>query len=195
MNYSDTRQCCVLVRKSRAVTSIEYFDTPESLLPTELAFGTLCVHDAPSSSHQSAVGSFYVALREHVRANDLGKVWVAPLDVVLDEARALIVQPDLLYVSRSRADIARKRIHGAPDLVVEILSPRPRVGDFDRRLEWFAAYGVQECWAYHQTAQELEVIAFAGGQVDSRTVLELDDPIVSTCLPVFSLTLRQILER
>ena len=177
------------------MTSIEYFKTPESLLPAELAYGTLSVHDAPSSSHQSAVGSFFVALREHVRAHGLGKVWVAPLDVVLDEARALIVQPDLLYVSQSRADIVQERIYGAPDLVVEVLSPRPRVGDFDRRLEWFAAYGVQECWAYHQTAQQLEVITCVERRVDERRVLELDDPIASACLPEFPLTLRQILER
>jgi len=177
------------------MTSVEYFETPESLLPTELAFGTLCVHDAPSSSHQSAVGSFYVALREHVRAHDLGTVWVAPLDVVLDEARALIVQPDLLYVSQSRADIVQTRLHGAPDLVVEVLSPRPRVGDFDRRLGWFAAYGVQECWAYHQTAQRLEVIAFAAGRVDRRAMHGLDDRVASVCLPEFPLALRQILER
>jgi Uma2 family endonuclease len=175
------------------MTSIEYFKTPESLLPAELAFGTLSVHDAPSSEHQSAVGSFFVALREHVRAHALGKVWVAPLDVVLDEARALIVQPDLLYVSQSRADIVQQRIYGAPDLVVEVLSPRPRVGDFDRRLSWFAAYGVQECWAYHQTTQQLEVITFVEGRVEERRVLGLDDAIASPCLPAFSLTLRQIL--
>jgi Uma2 family endonuclease len=177
------------------MTSLEYFNTPESLLPTELAFGTLLVRDSPSTAHQGAVGSFFVALREHVRARAIGDVWVAPLDVVLDEAKALIVQPDILYVSRDRADIVRRRVYGAPDLVVEVLSPKPRVGDFDRRLEWFAAYGVQECWAYHQSAQQLEVITFAEARVNRRTVFELDDMIASGCLPDFSLTLREVLER
>jgi Uma2 family endonuclease len=135
VDYSDFRQNCVLVRKRPAMTSLEYFNTPESLLPTELAFGTLQVRDSPSSSHQGAVGSFFVALREHVRTRSLGDVWVAPLDVVLDEAKALIVQPDLFYVSQDRADIVQRRVYGAPDLVVEVLSPRPRVGDFDQRLE------------------------------------------------------------
>ena len=177
------------------MTSLEYFNTPESLLPTELAFGTLLVRDSPSSAHQGAVGSFFVALREHVRTRALGDVWVAPLDVVLDEARALIVQPDLLYVSHDRADIVRKRVYGAPNLVVEVLSPQPRVGDLDRRLEWFAAYGVEECWAYDQSAQRLTIIAFAEGRVTSQTAVELDDAIVSECLPEFCLTLREVLER
>jgi Uma2 family endonuclease len=162
------------------MTSIEYFKTPESLLPAELAYGTLSVHDAPSSSHQAAVGSFFVALREHVRAHALGKVWVAPLDVVLDEARALIVQPDLLYVSQSRADIVQERIYGAPDLVVEVLSPRPRVGDFDRRLEWFGAYGVQESGVSPDRATARGHHVSRG--VDERRAFELDDPIASACL-------------
>jgi hypothetical protein len=108
VDYSDFRQNCVLVRKRLAMTSLEYFNTPESLLPTELAFGTLQVRDSPSSSHQEAVGSFFVALREHVRAHSLGDVWVAPLDVVLDEKKALIVQPDLFYVSQDRAEILER---------------------------------------------------------------------------------------
>lgn len=177
------------------MTSLEYFNTPESLLPTELAFGTLLVRDSPSSAHQGAVGSFFVALREHVRTRGLGDVWVAPLDVVLDEARALIVQPDLLYVSRDRADIVQKRVYGAPNLVVEVLSPQPRVGDFHRRLEWFAAYGVEECWAYDQAARHLTIITFAEGRVTSQTVVELDDAIASECLAEFCLTLREVLER
>lgn len=177
------------------MTSLEYFNTPESLLPAELAFGSLQVREAPSSLHQAAVGSFFVSLREHVRARALGDVWVAPLDVVLDESRSLIVQPDLLYVSRSRSEIVRRRIHGAPDLVVEVLSPRPRVGDLDRRIEWFAEYGVEECWVHHQQAQRLDIVTFTGGRVDRRLTFGLDDLIVSTCLPDFSLTLRQILER
>jgi Uma2 family endonuclease len=194
MEYSDLRDMCVLVRKRPGMTSLEYFSTPESVLPTELAFGELVVRDSPSSSHQAAVGSFFVVLREHVRAQRLGDVWVAPLDVVLDEARALIVQPDLFYVSRDRAGIVKKRVHGAPDLVVEVLSPRPRVGDFDRRLDWFAAYGVEECWAYHQPEQLLEIITFADARVDRR-MFDADAAIASPCLPGFSLTLRQILER
>jgi Uma2 family endonuclease len=177
------------------MTSLEYFNTPESLLPTELAFGTLLVHDSPSSSHQGAVGAFFIALRQHVRARELGEVWVAPLDVVLDEARALIVQPDLLYVSQARAKIVRKRIYGAPDIVIEVLSPKPRVGDLARRLEWFAAYGVEECWVYHQTEERLEILTLGEGGVEARRTFGQDDPIVSACLPDFSLTLREVLAR
>lgn len=179
------------------MTSAEYFDTPESVLPTELAYGARLVRGAPSVPHQSAVGSFYVAMREHVHDNALGHVWMAPLDVVLDEARALIVQPDLLFVSQERSGMVRRRIYGPPDIVLEVLSPHPRVGDLNRRLEWFENYGVNECWVYRQTEERLEIIDFATkkDEAQRRRHFAIDDEVVSACLPDFTLTLRQILER
>jgi Uma2 family endonuclease len=78
---------------------------------------------------------------------------------------------------------------------VEVLSPKPRVGDFDRRLEWFAANGVRECWAHHQQEQRLEIVNVGDGCVARRIVLVADEAIVSACLPEFSMTLRQILDR
>ncbi|MBK9241221.1 MAG: Uma2 family endonuclease [Acidobacteria bacterium] len=63
-----------------------------------------------------------------------------------DRAQALVLQPDLLFVSASRGDIVTDRIHGAPDLVIEVLSPRPRIGELDERVGWFARYGVREIW-------------------------------------------------
>ncbi len=192
--YEYGQHGCVLVRKEEAVNALEYYSTPESVLPAELSFGTLQVRDAPSVRHQEAVGSFYAALRAHVRRHKLGRVWVAPLDVVLDEARALIVQPDLSYVSNDRRGIVGQRIYGAPDLVVEVLSPHPRVGDFERRLGWFATYGVEECWVYHQHAERLEVVEFAAGRVARRHWVERDDSIDSRCLPAFALTLGRVVD-
>jgi Uma2 family endonuclease len=177
------------------VNAQEYYATPESLRPTELAFGALQVRDAPSFMHQEAVSAFFVALREHARGRALGRVCIAPLDVVLDEARALIVQPDVFYISNERDGIVGRRIYGPPDLVVEVLSPEPRVGDLERRLEWFGSYGVREAWAYHQTEQRLEIVTFVDGAIDRRTSIALDDTIDSPCLPEFKFTLRQVLDR
>jgi Uma2 family endonuclease len=195
MEYELLRRNCVLLRKAADMNALEYYATPESVLPTELAFGALHVRDSPSFLHQEAVGSFFVALREHARANALGRVCIAPLDVVLDEVRALIVQPDVFYIANDRSDMIGRRIYGAPDLVVEVLSPHPRVGDFERRLGWFARYGVRECWAYHQPSQRLEIVTFTDREIDRRSFISLEDPIDSVCLPEFTLTLRQVLDR
>ena len=177
------------------MTTTEYFASPESLLPTELAFGILHVRDAPFVLHQKTVGSFFTALREFVLANRLGSVWVAPLDIVLDAARHLVVQPDISFVSTARSTILRERVYGPPDLVVEVLSPRPRVGDFETRLGWLEAYGVRECWAYHQPRQQLEMIRFGDGRPAMREWCALEDRVTSPCLPGFAMTLQDILAK
>jgi Uma2 family endonuclease len=98
----------VVVRRSanampapKLMTVDEYFRTPETLLPAELRFGVLHVAEAPAPRHQSAVANLFVALNAYVRARGIGRVWLSPLDVVLDEDGALIVQPDLMFISTS----------------------------------------------------------------------------------------------
>src|SRR2546422_302988 len=83
------------------MTVDEYFRTPETVRPAELRFGVLRVAESPSPRHQSAVAKIFRSLDVDVRARGIGEVWLAPLDVVLDDERALIVQPDLLYDQRA----------------------------------------------------------------------------------------------
>src|SRR5262249_6428171 len=133
-------------RRRPAMTTAEYLATPESVVPQELAFGVWRVAESPTPRHQQAVLSLALALHKHVQAHRAGTVWVAPLDVILDEERALVVQPDLFVISNERAHILTDRVRGAPDLVVEVLSPQPRVGNINERVRWFAQYDVRECW-------------------------------------------------
>src|SRR4029079_706964 len=90
------------------LTVDEYFRTPETLRPAELVYGALRVAESPSVRHQQAVGAFFLALSHHLRARRLGHVLLSPMDVVLDYERALIVQPDLLFVSKARAHILKQ---------------------------------------------------------------------------------------
>src|SRR6516164_1669797 len=109
-------------RKSRKIggkmTLAEYFATPETLKPQELVFGAHRVADSPTPRHQRAVLRLAMTLNEHVRRHLLGEVWLAPLDVVLDAERALIVQPDLMVVTTDQFEIVTDRIWGAPALVI-----------------------------------------------------------------------------
>ena len=178
----------------RLMTIDDYFATPESLAPTELAFGVLRVADSPSPRHQSAVKRLLLALERHVHDRDIGEMWVSPLDVVLDERRALVVQPDLMFISNERSSIVADRVRGAPDLMIEVLSPHLRVGKVAEHLEWFARYGVRECWHVHRDEKRVSVIGFEGGEARSRRIVGADTPIPSAVLPGFGLSLREILE-
>jgi Uma2 family endonuclease len=174
------------------MTTTEYLNTPETVTPQELIYGMLRAADAPAPSHQAAVGDLFLALAIHVRGQQHGDVWLSPVDVILDEAGALIVQPDLLFISNERSEIVSDRIRGAPDLVIEVLSPNPRIGDLDERIGWFAQYGVRECWLLHQFARRLEVLVFASECVSERRLFDEADPIRSTVLPDFRQSLGSI---
>jgi Uma2 family endonuclease len=150
------------------MTTTEYLQTPETVLPRELAFGSLRVAESPTVLHQRVVRDLTLALCAFVNERHIGEVLPAPMDVVLDYANALVVQPDVLFVSTNRREIITDRVYGAPDMVVEVLSPDPRIGKLDERVAWFAGYGVRECWIADAARKELTVLTFVDGQIAHR---------------------------
>ena len=175
------------------LTIDEYFRTPESVLPTELMFGALRVAEAPTVWHQQAVGAFHLALAPHVRRQHLGQILLSPVDVVLDRERHLVMQPDLLFVAATREHIIGRRVMGAPDLVLEVLSPNPRIGTLDERVRLFAEYGVREIWLLHQSRECFERLAAAGGTVTARRTFDYHSPFASDVLPHFTGPVEDIL--
>jgi Uma2 family endonuclease len=175
------------------LTTTEYLRTPESLLPQELVYGIVRDAAAPLPSHQAAVGDVYRCLHAHLEQTRSGRVWISPVDVVLDRERALVVQPDAIVVLNERLHLVTDRVWGAPDLVVEVMSPEPRIGRLDERLAWFARYGVRECWLVHQLVREIEVIAFAAGSIAERRIVAPDECVTSLVLPQLDVTPARIL--
>ena len=103
------------------VTYDDYAKTPEDER-WELLDGELIMAAAPNMKHQSVQSNTDWHVQRFVRDRDLGRVFNAPTDVVLSEHD--VVQPDLVFVSSEREHIITDaNIQGAPDLVVEILSP------------------------------------------------------------------------
>jgi Uma2 family endonuclease len=170
------------------LTTAEYLQTAESMRVQELIFGTLHVADSPSFRHQNLLLELAVLMRVFVGQHRLGTVCIAPLDVILDPSRALIVQPDLFYVSRARQDILTDRVWGAPDLVVEVMSPHPRIGKLDDRIAYFSQYGVRECWLMHQLTRTIEVLQLTKYGVAARQTFNGVERIQSTVLPYFGLS-------
>jgi Uma2 family endonuclease len=169
------------------LTTSEYLQTAETLRVQELINGTMRVAESPSPRHQDLLLEIAVLLRVFVGQHRLGSVWIAPLDVILDPGRALVVQPDLFYISNQRRDIITDRIWGAPDLVLEVMSPNPRIGDVQERVEWFCEYGVRECWLVHQLSHEIEVLDLDRHGVLARRTFRGLEPVESTVLPFFAI--------
>jgi len=170
------------------LTTSEYLQSAETLRVQELIYGTVHVAESPSPRHQDLLLEMAVLLRVFVRQHRLGSVWIAPLDVILDTRRALIVQPDLFFISNQRQDIITDRIWGAPDMLLEVMSPNPRIGDLQERVRWFSQYGVRECWLVHQLTREIEVLQLGQMGVQSRRSYRGVARIESTVLPFFGIS-------
>lgn len=146
---------------AKPMNVVSYLDGQEELRRRELVWGVVRDEPAPDFIHQVLVTEAAAILREHVRERGLGEVCVSPVDVILDEAKALVVQPDVVFVSNERLHIVRDRIWGAPDLVIEVASPGTARRDRTTKLEWYRTYGVAECWLIDPNTRTVEVIGFA----------------------------------
>src|SRR5215510_10713647 len=97
---------------------------------------------APRPRHQEALVNLLVRLTNHVQAHDLGKVYTAPIDVIIGTL-ASPVQPDVLFIAKSRLAIVGERvIRGAPDVIAEVLSPSNAKEDRGIKREVYAEGGV-----------------------------------------------------
>jgi Uma2 family endonuclease len=113
---------------------------------------------------------------------------------VLDRERALVVQPDVMFISESRLGICKERIWGAPDLVVEVLSSATRRHDCTMKVAWFKAYGVRECWLVDPVARTVDVLNLAAPGTVSRS-FENGQFVRSTVLPRLRLRVDAVFAR
>jgi Uma2 family endonuclease len=144
------------------LTYEDYCALPEDGRRYQLIGGDLDVTPAPSSTHQRVSRNLEFDLVLHVRRNKLGAIFDSPIDVIL--APDMIVQPDIAFVARDRLSIITERgIEGAPDLVIELLSPRTRRLDRTTKMRIYAQFGVRECWLVDPDVSTVEVFQLTNG--------------------------------
>jgi Uma2 family endonuclease len=171
-----------VMSEHEVMTTLEYLNTAEYNQHRELAYGVLREPPAPFFTHQNVVLKIGRILCDHVEPQNLGKVAIAPLDVVLDRERALVVQPDVLFVATERLGIIRDQVWGAPDLVVEVLSPGTESHDRGEKLGWYRQYGVRECWLVDPYAERAIVFDFMGATPAVRSI-DANEHIQSAVFP------------
>jgi Uma2 family endonuclease len=117
---------------------------PEGTL-AELINGTLYMSPAPNTNHQRLMRKLTVAMSTYVEEYRLGEIFFSPYDVYLDE-HSNAVQPDIIFISSKNSDIIKDAVHGAPDLIIEILSPGNPKHDMVLKKELYQQFGVREYW-------------------------------------------------
>jgi len=157
----------------------------------ELIDGDHVVTPAPSTRHQDISGELFAALKNYLARHPIGRVYFPRVDVVLSDTD--LVEPDLLFVSNDRRSIIEATaIKGAPDLVVEIVSPSSRRTDEVTKRRLYGRFGVREYWIVDP---EIEVVKIHRLQADgsfprvAELARESEDTLESPLLPGFSLRL------
>ena len=148
----------------------------------ELIYGRLYVSPSPILVHQFVALQLWAAV-DRLAVQTGGVAMAAPMDVTLFEHS--VVQPDVIYVSPGRRGILRDRIDGAPDLVVEVLSPSTTRRDRGDKMRLYASSGVCEYWVVDPVAQQVEFLV----NEDGRFAVELPQDGVYTSPKVDGLRL------
>jgi len=172
------------------LTAAEFARLPETTTPTELICGAVVVTPAPKYIHQKIV----FALAKRIEQLALGgDVCIAPIDVHLDESN--VVQPDVLWVggAESRARLGEDGYwHGAPDLVVEVLSPASARLDRREKFHLYEKHGVYEYWLVDPEAEYVEVWVLEEGRFERRGIFGPEDSFQSPVLGRKKINLKDV---
>ena len=158
----------------------------------ELLNGELMMVPAPNTKHQRVLGRLYMELARFIQQQGLGEVYVAPVDVILSDTD--VVQPDLLFISRAREHrITDENVRGAPDLVIEILSPSTADRDVGYKHELYGKHGVLEYWIVDPLAETVAVHRQRNGRLELSGTFGRRDRLGTALLEGLQLDLDDIL--
>ena len=161
----------------------DYLRLPDDGKRYEIIEGVLYVANAPSVEHQFTVSEIHFALKLFVREKQLGQVFTAPLEVHLSDT-SRPVQPDLLFISADRLPSHGDKVfEGAPDLIVEVVSPTSIRLDRNVKVDAYEAAGVAEYWIVDTKTRSVEVYTLARGEYALHGQYTGDELITSTLLP------------
>jgi Uma2 family endonuclease len=168
----------------------DYKSLPEAMdRRYELMDGELCMVPAPTTIHQDISQNIEFLLVQHVRATRCGRVLHTPVDVVLGEgARRDVVQPDVVFVASARGAIVTPvEIAGAPDLVVEIISPASEDRDRGYKRTLYERSGVREYWIVNPADASIDVYHLSLTGFEAPVRYRLGDHLVSAVVSNFRL--------
>jgi Uma2 family endonuclease len=130
---------------------------PEDGKRHELIDGEHYVTPSPNTRHQRVSGNIYLVIGSWLEEHSVGRIFYAPLDVVLSKFD--VVEPDLLYLSNQRIAevVTPQHVRGAPNLVIEIGSPGTRTRDETIKRRLYERSNVNEYWTVDPDAEVVRV--------------------------------------
>ena len=142
-----------------SITLAQYEALPEDSR-IEVFDGIIYDMASPSQIHQTILTELLVSLRNYIRKKGGScSVFPAPFDVKLSDDPLTIVQPDLMVIC-DKDKLDTKRCNGAPDFIIEIVSPSNPADDYIRKLYYYKNYGVREYWIVDSQRKSVTVNYF-----------------------------------
>lgn len=173
----------------------DYARLPDNGFRYEVIYGELFMSPAPNPFHQTIVGEIFFVLMKLAKEQKLGRVLAAPIDVVLDDI-GTPVQPDIIFIRQERLDIiGERKINGAPDLVVEVLSPGTEQYDRQKKYKLYATAEVKEYWLVDPKSCTIEVHVLRGQAYAPLGTFGSDEAIRSEQLPDLQLAVSEICQK
>jgi Uma2 family endonuclease len=151
---------------------------------------------APGSKHQLISGTVFYEFYNYLKGKPCN-VFSAPFDVRLmrrsidDKDITTVVQPDICVIY-DRSKIDDKGCLGAPDIVVEILSPGNNKKELQNKYEVYEEAGVLEYWIIHPLEKTFFKYMLTNGQFQSSRMLTIGDEVTTPILPGFALNLEEL---
>lgn len=143
------------------ITLKQYEALPEEKR-IEVFDGMICDMASPSQIHQTLLTELLVSLRNYIRGkNGDCSIFPAPFDVKLNDKPLTIVQPDIMIIC-DKDKLDGKRCNGAPDFIIEIVSPGNPSDDYIRKAYYYKNYGVREYWIVDPKRRMITVNYFEG---------------------------------
>jgi Uma2 family endonuclease len=180
--------------KPRPLTKFDYWQLPDAGPRYQLINGDLYMAPAPNRFHQDVSRTIQFEILKYLEREPRGIIYNAPFDVVLTDIN--VFQPDLAFFSQARRGIlTEKGAEGAPDLVVEILSPSTARLDLDQKRVVYARTGVSELWIVDPDKLEIQVFNLRIDPDVPAATLRENDVLSSRFLPGFELAVKTAFQR
>ena len=177
------------------LTYEEYLKEPESMLRYEIVDGEVIMSAAPHIEHQRTLKRTFRPIDRFVLERELGEILFAPVDIIVQREPLRTRQPDLLFISSEGAAIIQDgRVHGGPDLVVEILSPGNSRAHVEGKLADYARLGVRECWLVAPPGHTVETLQLDGGQWQRLAIRGVGENVETVVLQGLELPVSEIFQ-
>jgi Uma2 family endonuclease len=148
----------------------------------EIVQGVLVMSPSPEFVHQRFVTRLTMYLGQTVILNRLGEVITSPFDVVL--ASQEVYQPDIVVVLNKHLERVQKQcVMGAPDLVVEVMSPSSKLYDRVNKHMVYEKAGIPEYWLVNPRTQTVELFVLESGKYRSQGAFEGEQTLPSRIVP------------